>query len=85
MKRTLYLAVFTFCIAAITFLVSCKGNGTNQTVTHNTPVPVTETEIPAKDTEVPTVEPTASGTEEPTPEPTETPEPTPDPNEGPIR
>ena len=71
------------CVAALFCLVSCKGTGSEQTAANNTPVPVTETEIPAKDTAVPTVEPTASTTEEPTPEPTETPEPTPDPNERP--
>lgn len=71
------------CVAALFCLVSCKRTESEQTAANNTPVPVTETEIPAKDTTVPTVEPTASTTEEPTPEPTETPEPTPDPNERP--
>ena len=71
------------CVAALFCLVSCKGTGSEQTAANNTPVPVTETEIPTKDTAVPTVEPTASTTEEPTPEPTETPEPIPDPNERP--
>ena len=82
-RSTKSIISMLLCVAALFCLVSCKGNGSEQTAANNTPVPVTETEIPAKDTAVPTVEPTASTTEEPTPEPTETPEPTPDPNERP--
>lgn len=82
-RSTKSIISMLLCVAALFCLVSCKGTGSEQTAANNTPVPVTETEIPAKDTAVPTVEPTASTTEEPTPEPTETPEPTPDPNERP--
>lgn len=82
-RSTKSIISLLLCVAALFCLVSCKGTGSEQTAANNTPVPVTETEIPAKDTAVPTVEPTASTTEEPTPKPTETPEPTPDPNERP--
>ena len=82
-RSTKSIISMLLCVAALFCLVSCKGTGSEQTAANNTPVLITETEIPAKDTEVPTVNPTAFLTEEPTPEPTETPEPTPDPNERP--
>ena len=82
-RSTTSIISLLLCVVALFCLVSCKGTGSEQTAANNTPVPVTETEIPAKDTEEPTEKPTALPTEEATPQPAETPEPTPDPNERP--
>lgn len=82
MKRIIaFIIVFAVSFAAILCLTSCKGKESEQNVTENTPVPVSDTTAPVSDTLAPTEITTEVPTEISTAEPTA--EPTPDPNERP--
>ena len=83
MKRILaFVTVFTMSFAALFCLASCKGTESEQTVSDNTPMPISNTNAPVSDTlaptqiatEAPTVIPTADPTAEPTADPNERPD-----------
>ena len=82
MKQILaFVTAFAMSFAALLCIASCKGKESEQTVSDNTPVPVSDTIAPVNDTFAPTEIATEAPTEIPTAEPTA--EPTPDPNERP--
>ena len=71
MKRILvYIVILVIGFAALLCIASCKENEPEQTAAVNTPVPISETYIPSKDTAAPTDSATEAPTEIPTPETT---------------
>lgn len=82
MKRIIaFIIIITMSFAALFCLASCKGTESEQTVSDNTPVPISNTNAPVSYSLAPTEITTEVPTEAPTPEPTA--EPTADPNERP--